>query len=113
MMCFSNTQGIPVMIRTGAIDMTVMPYFSKRMYRLLKEQGNNVTYSELANKEHWWWDTYNTNDGGATNDPDVRNFLQKHSKFAIKRTSNPGLIFLFCLVHYGKSRLGFDPRSLI
>jgi len=45
------------MIRIGANDRTVHPFFTRRMYRLLAEEGINVTYSELAGKEHWWWDT--------------------------------------------------------
>lgn len=50
-------QGLPVMIRIGANDRTVHPFFTRRMYRLLMEEGLNVTYSELVDKEHWWWDT--------------------------------------------------------
>jgi len=46
-----------VLIRIGANDRTVHPFFTRRMYRLLTEAGVNVTYGELANKEHWWWDT--------------------------------------------------------
>jgi len=45
------------MIRIGANDRTVHPFFTRRMYRLLTEERINVTYSELAEKEHWWWDT--------------------------------------------------------
>ena len=80
------------MIRIGEKDNVVPPYFSKRMYRLLKEQGNDVTYNEVPRQGHWWWDTYTTNDGGAVNDRDIRKFLLKHSKFAIQRTSSPGCI---------------------
>ena len=87
------TQGIPVMIRIGASDRTVPLYFSRRMYRLLKEQGNDVTLTEVPGKEHWWWDTYTTNDGGIVNDRDMRKFLLKHSKFAIQKSSSPGLIY--------------------
>jgi len=50
-------QGLSVMIRVGANDRTVHPFFARRMYRLLMEEGINVTYSELPGKEHWWWDT--------------------------------------------------------
>jgi len=50
-------QGLSVMIRVGANDRTVHPFFTRRMSRLLMEEGINVTYSELADKEHWWWDT--------------------------------------------------------
>jgi len=45
------------MIRIGAYDRTVHPFFTRRMYRLLTEEGINVTYSELLAKDHWWWDT--------------------------------------------------------
>ena len=37
---------------------TTWTLFSRRMNRLLKEQGTNVTYTEIAGKEHWWWDTW-------------------------------------------------------
>jgi len=50
-------QGLSVLIRIGANDRTVHPFFTRRMFRLLTEEGVNVTYRELANKEHWWWDT--------------------------------------------------------
>lgn len=75
----SNLHGIPVMIRIGAADRTVHPYFTRRMFRLLQEQRTNVTYSEIADKEHWWWDTYNTNDGGVVNDPVMRRFAVNHA----------------------------------
>ena len=35
-------------------------------------QPVNVTLDELPGKEHWWWDTSEANDGGVTNDPDMR-----------------------------------------
>lgn len=75
-------QGIPVLIRIGAADRTVHPYYCRRMYRLLRQQNTNVTYQEIAGKEHWWWDTYKTNDGGVTNDPVIREFAIKHAKNA-------------------------------
>jgi len=70
------------MIRTGAADRTVHPYYSRRMYRLLRQQRTNVTYDEIPNKEHWWWDSYKTNDGGVTNDPIIREFAIKHAENA-------------------------------
>ena len=72
------------MIRIGAADRTVHPYYTRRMFRLLRQQQTNVTYSELADKEHWWWDTYKTNDGGVVNDPVIRNFAISHAKNAGK-----------------------------
>jgi len=50
-------QGLSALIRIGANDRTVHPFFARRMYRLLTEERINVTYNELAGKEHWWWDT--------------------------------------------------------
>ena len=72
------------MIRIGADDQTVHPYFSRRMYRLLRQQGSNVTYSEIAEKEHWWWDTWKTNDGGVLNDPVIRNFAVNHAEVHLR-----------------------------
>lgn len=78
------------MIRTGAADRTVHPYYSRRMYRLLRQQRSNVSYDEIAGKEHWWWDTYSTNDGGVTNDPVIRGFAIKHAEDAGKSSSSNG-----------------------
>ena len=77
------------MIRIGAADKTVHPYYSRRMFRLLRQQRTNVSYSELPNKEHWWWDTYKTNDGGVVNDPVMRKFAVSHAKNAQKYASAP------------------------
>eukprot|EP00435_Cladocopium_sp_Y103_P065636 s1517_g27.t1 len=38
-----------------------------------KEEEKDVTFD----KEHWWWDTTKPNDGGAVNDPEIRNFLKR------------------------------------
>ena len=110
-------QGVPVMIRIGEKDETVSPYFSRRMYRLLTEQGNDVTYNELPDKQHWWWDTYEENDGGVVNDGKMRKFFSKHSSFAIRRVSTQGF-FSNCEIFFVKSYV-FDiilislcPRSL-
>ena len=80
-------QGVPIMIRIGAADRTVHPYYTRCMFRLLRQQQSNVTYSELADKEHWWWDTYKTNDGGVVNDPVIRNFAVSHAGNAGKPSS--------------------------
>ena len=50
-------KGVSALIRVGANDRTVHPFYARRMYRLMVEAGINVTYRELADKEHWWWDT--------------------------------------------------------
>ncbi|CAD5122884.1 DgyrCDS11284 [Dimorphilus gyrociliatus] len=70
----SNLHDIPIMVRVGSSDRTVHPFFSRKMLRLLKQHLLNVTYSEIKGKEHWWWDTWETNDGGATNDEELRKF---------------------------------------
>ena len=70
----SNLAGLPVLVRVGSADGTVPPYWSRKMARLLREVGADVRYSELAGKEHWWWDTAQENDGGVNNDPEVRDF---------------------------------------
>jgi len=83
----SNLHGVPIMIRIGTADRTVHPYYTRCMFRLLRQQQSNVTYSELADKEHWWWDTYKTNDGGVVNDPVIRNFAVSHAGNAGKPSS--------------------------
>ncbi|XP_072171857.1 uncharacterized protein [Diadema setosum] len=83
----SNLQSLPVLTRIGANDRTVHPFFVRRMNRLLKERGINVTYSELAGKEHWWWDTWETNDGGAVNDPKLRDFANSHANIQLASPS--------------------------
>ncbi len=54
----SNLADIPVLLRIGANDRTIHPWFVRRMYRVLKEWNINATYVELPDKEHWWWDTW-------------------------------------------------------
>ena len=51
----SNLAGLPVLVRVGALDGTVPPYWSRKMSRLLHDAGVDVKYSELPGKEHWWW----------------------------------------------------------
>ena len=87
-------QGVPIMIRIGAADRTVHPYYTRRMFRLLRQQRTNVTYSEIADKEHWWWDTYKTNDGGVVNDPVIRNFAVIHAQNAAKLSSPASKTFI-------------------
>lgn len=38
----SNLRGIPVHLRVGAVDATVLPYFSRRLLRLLRHHQVNV-----------------------------------------------------------------------
>ncbi len=85
------------MIRIGAADRTVHPYYTRRMFRLLRQQRTNVTYSEIADKEHWWWDTYKTNDGGVVNDPVIRNFAVSHAQNAAKLSASKAI---FCQSYY-------------
>ena len=66
-----NLVGVPVLIRVGAADNTVPPWWSRRAWRLLLAAGGNATLTELDRKEHWWWDTHTENDGGVMNDGDV------------------------------------------
>ena len=49
------------------------------MARLLEEIGADVTLDELPGKQHWWWDSDQTNDGGVMFDKTVRTFLSKHA----------------------------------
>ena len=88
------------MIRIGAADRTVHPYNTRRMFRLLRQQRTNVTYTELPNKEHWWWDTYETNDGGAVNDPVIRKFAISHAQNTGKYSSTPSNNMIFFLQMY-------------
>lgn len=57
MVMHSMFQGLNVMMRIGAEDRTIHPYFNRRMYRILSEWKINVTYVEVKDKEHWWWDS--------------------------------------------------------
>ena len=69
-----NMRGKEVYIRVGAQDRTTHPWYSRRMYRLLKQADVNTSYEEVPGKEHWWWDTKVSNDGGVLNDPAMRKF---------------------------------------
>eukprot|EP00301_Raphidiophrys_heterophryoidea_P006222 c12528_g1_i1.p1 GENE.c12528_g1_i1~~c12528_g1_i1.p1 ORF type:complete len:916 (-),score=213.85 c12528_g1_i1:50-2758(-) len=71
----SNVVGIPHIVRTGSNDNSVPPYYSRKLARLLQEAGVEVTFRELAGKEHWWWDTVTPNDGGVLFDSEIRDFL--------------------------------------
>ena len=70
-----NLQGVDkVHIRVGSGDLTTHPWFSRRMARLLlsKHRHNGTRLEEVSNKEHWWWDTTRSNDGGVMNDATMR-----------------------------------------
>lgn len=57
--------------------MTTHPFYSRRMYRLLREYHNvSVTYHEYLGQQHWWWDSFHSNDGGVVNDDLAREFFQ-------------------------------------
>jgi dienelactone hydrolase len=70
----SGTRGVPIVIRVGALDRAVPPWHSRKMARILSEHGANVVYDEVQGKEHWWWDTDYSNDGGVLNDPKARHW---------------------------------------
>ena len=53
----SNLYGIPILARIGASDKTIHPFLVRRMYRVVKEWRLQMSYVELPDKEHWWWDT--------------------------------------------------------
>jgi len=63
-----NLRHIPIHQRVGTKDRTVHPLFHRRMKRVLQAHGVAATVDELAGKEHWWWDSSATNDGGAVFD---------------------------------------------
>ncbi|KAL8611053.1 hypothetical protein ACOMHN_042669 [Nucella lapillus] len=88
----SNLWKLPVLFRIGANDRTVHPFFTRRMYRLLREEGSQVTLTELEGLEHWWWDTWETNDGGVVNDKQMRTFAADclSSAHASQTKSTPG-----------------------
>lgn len=92
-----NLLGIPFMARTGAMDRVINPQSTRRMASLLQAAGIvwqekksrqgvklvatgeevDATIVELAGKEHWWWDTHETNDGGAMDDKQLRSFFKR------------------------------------
>ena len=89
-----NLVGVPVLIRVGAADNTVPPWWSRRAWRLLLAAGGNATLTELDRKEHWWWDTHTENDGGVMNDGEMRAFFARvasHREPETRRASLPPL----------------------
>jgi len=71
-----NVAGVPHLARVGADDQTVHPFWARRAMRLLQALGGGAAkLTELAGKQHWWWDTARPNDGGALNDGEMRQFF--------------------------------------
>jgi hypothetical protein len=70
----SNVETSHVHIRVGSHDFTTHPWYSRRMFRLLKSRNINATMEEIMGKQHWWWDTQQENDGGVLNDLKMRSF---------------------------------------
>ena len=78
----SNLKGIPCLARVGSNDQVVHPWWTRRMIRLLHglhkdSDSTNLLYREIPSKEHWWWDTKKENDGGVTNDAELRSFFKR------------------------------------
>lgn len=78
----SNLAHSRVHVRVGSHDRTTHPWYSRRMYRVLRQAGSNVTYEEVPSKQHWWWDSLQPNDGGVLNDDVLREFYAScHEEF--------------------------------
>ncbi|CAG2189140.1 unnamed protein product [Mytilus edulis] len=62
----------------------------KKDVSTVEEIGAMVNYTEPEGKEHWWWDTKDTNDGGVVNDKYIRDFTAKalEQKFGFCRDDN-------------------------
>eukprot|EP01062_Namystynia_karyoxenos_P032040 TRINITY_DN23691_c0_g1_i1.p1 TRINITY_DN23691_c0_g1~~TRINITY_DN23691_c0_g1_i1.p1 ORF type:complete len:905 (+),score=243.45 TRINITY_DN23691_c0_g1_i1:70-2715(+) len=74
-----NLVGVPFLARAGERDQVISPWLSRKISRLMCEHANDTTraacrFRELKGKEHWWWDTEETNDGGVMNDKQMRKF---------------------------------------
>ena len=74
----ANLLGVPALIRSGGADGNVPVWHSRRYARLLREVGVDTVYDEVPGKEHWWWDTKHSNDGGVVFDKTMRAFFTKH-----------------------------------
>jgi predicted esterase len=102
----SNLLGTRFIARTGAADRVIHPSMTHKMLTLLEDAGvtwqqkrvkygqkfealsihTNITDTSmvldktvvvLKNKEHWWWDTKHTNDGGVMDDAQMRAFWKR------------------------------------
>lgn len=94
--------------RAGSRDATVPPFWARRAARLLDaaaaasgdrpEARPASHYSELPNKEHWWWDSERANDGGALNDEEMRSAFRRAAGPAGARPPLPPLPSDFTLL---------------
>ena len=90
-----NLLGTPFLARAGSADRVIDPRATRHMVALLRDagvhwtekstrhgtrwvgvspRGSSATVVEVAGKEHWWWDTKETNDGGVMDDVQMRRF---------------------------------------
>eukprot|EP00927_Polykrikos_kofoidii_P049711 TRINITY_DN43727_c0_g1_i1.p1 TRINITY_DN43727_c0_g1~~TRINITY_DN43727_c0_g1_i1.p1 ORF type:complete len:986 (-),score=93.86 TRINITY_DN43727_c0_g1_i1:212-3052(-) len=101
----SNLRGMQAMVRVGSKDAAVSPWFGRRMARHLHEEGANVTFEEF-DKEHWWWDTLETNDGGVMHDRAMRKWTLGVVKTGIPSLSSVLESGDFTLVASGPEYVG-------
>jgi hypothetical protein len=73
-----NLREHDVLVRTGGQDLTVSPFFQRQIARALAAVGVNITYSEKAGADHWYWDFDAPEDGGVVFDPLTRLFFHEH-----------------------------------
>ena len=90
-----NLRSVPVVIRVGANDRAVPPWYSRKMSRLLREHGVDVIYDEVKDKAHWWWDTGFPNDGGVLNDPKMRQYYSSMIKDGNQQLKSLAKTFTF------------------
>lgn len=90
----ANLVGIPVLVRTASDDTSVPAWHSRRISRVLREVGVQVTHSELSGKGHWWWDSEKQSDGGVVNDAEMRNFFTKCWRRSMKRTVHRNIVLV-------------------
>ena len=128
----SNFVGLPILIRVGENDFSVPPWYSRKMFRLIKEHGSTtVIYDEVKGKSHWFWDTLYPNDGGVMNDEKMRQFyksiiqdgLQPLPRFPqkiIHTVSNPassegrgGFQVIQQIISYRMSRVHIEKKELM
>ena len=85
-----NLKGLFSHARIGANDRAVPPFQVKKMVRLMREKGIQTEYEELKGKEHWWWDSKTTNDGGVLNDKKMRKLFRKINRMETTRRKRGG-----------------------